>query len=93
MTQSPSPQDIATAAQSIRAAYAQLTGPGTWVKLSRIRPLVGADRELVDAALLALNLDRDVSIEPESDQKTLTEADRAAAVWMGNEWKHVMIVD
>jgi hypothetical protein len=78
----------------IRKAYLELaTRPGDWVKLSTLRPLLhGADRAAIDSALIALNQARDVSIEPESDQKTLTDQDWEAAVLIGNEPKHVIAI-
>ncbi|HEY8471190.1 MAG TPA: hypothetical protein VIL37_00950 [Natronosporangium sp.] len=78
----------------IRKAYHRLaTRPGDWVKLSKLRPLLGGiDRATIDQALVALYPARDVSIEPQSDQKTLTDADWAAAVYIGNEAKHVIAI-
>jgi hypothetical protein len=78
----------------IRKTYRELaTRPGDWVKLSTLRPLLdGADRAAIDNALIALNRARDVSIEPESDQKTLTDQDWEAAVLIGNEPKHVIAI-
>lgn len=85
------PADLQTL---IRKAYHDLaTRPGEWVKLSALRPrLEGADRGAIDSALIALNQSRDVSIEPESDQKTLTDQDWEAAVLIGNESKHVIAI-
>lgn len=82
------------AQELIRKAYQRLaTRPGDWVKLSKLRPLLGGiDRAAIDQALVALYPARDVSIEPQSDQKTLSDEDWAAAVYIGNEAKHVIAI-
>jgi hypothetical protein len=79
--------------ERIRWAYGQFFRRGEWVKLSELRPYVGGYRELVDEALRRLARQRGVSIVPESNQKTLTAADRAAAVRIGNQDKHLIAIN
>lgn len=78
----------------IRKAYDKLArNPGDSVKLSRIRPeLGGADSGRVDQALVAMSRDPDVRIFSESNQKTLSDEDRAAAVSIGNRDKHLIAI-
>jgi hypothetical protein len=85
------PADIT---ERIRAAYATLAPePGTWVKLARLRPLLGeATRAEVDGALKGMIHLPDVTIVPEVNQKTLTPEDRAAAVIIGDQDKHLISI-
>jgi broad specificity phosphatase PhoE len=78
----------------IREAYTTLARePGAWVSLTRLRPLFpDVQREQLDEALRRLNLRRDVNIVPESNQKTLTAADRDAAVRIGAQDKHLLAI-
>jgi hypothetical protein len=76
----------------IRKAYGELAPrPGAWVKLADLRPLVSrVDRAEVDRILVQMNRAPDVSIVPESNQKTLTSRDRDAAVSIGDQDKHLI---
>lgn len=78
----------------IRKAYQALaSGPGASVKLADLRGLLsGVARPEVDRMLVEMNRQPDVSIVPESDQKVLSERDRAAAVQIGNQDKHLITV-
>ncbi len=79
----------------IRSAYNVCSDytPRTWVGLARLRTwLRDVPREEQDAALIMLSREPDVNIVPESNQKTLTVADREAALWMGNQWKHLISI-
>jgi hypothetical protein len=78
----------------IRQAYTELARrPGEWVTLADLRArLVGLERSTVDAALVSLNQRREVSIVPESNQKTLTAEQRAAAVSIGNQDRHIIAI-
>lgn len=88
----------------IRAAYTVLaTYPGAWVGLARIRdelmnmqarkgmafPFPASE---VDAALNRMMDADDVNLVPESNQKSLTDRDQKAAVWIGGQWKHLMSI-
>jgi hypothetical protein len=78
----------------VRKAYDGLAqAPGDAVKLVRIRAaLPGVPREEVDEALIALDREAGVRVFAEANQKTLTDADRAAAVSIGNQDKHLLII-
>ncbi|WP_405394409.1 hypothetical protein [Microbispora hainanensis] len=82
-----SSEDIETL---IRKAYAQLADmPNTWVSLTQLRPLLGdAPRDKVDATLVEMTRRPDVRFVPWENQKTLTQADRDAAVVIGDQPKH-----
>jgi hypothetical protein len=79
----------------IRTAYWQLAeAPGDWVGLARVRDLLdGATAAEVDDALRRLERKPDVHIVPETDQRRLTQADRAAAVRIGSKENHLLKVD
>lgn len=76
----------------VRAAYDQLASrPGAWVGLAALREaLPGTSREDFDDAVLQLDLLPHVSLIPEVNQKALTLADRAAAIHVGGEDKHLL---
>jgi hypothetical protein len=78
----------------IRKAYgAVATRSGDYVLLSRLRPqLADVPKVEVDAALKRLNREPDVNLAPESDQKRLGPADRAAAVVIGHQDKHLISI-
>jgi hypothetical protein len=79
----------------IRAAYWQLAkAPGDWVGLAKVRELLnGAPTAEVDDALRRLEREPDVHIAPETDQRRLTPADRAAAVRIGGDDNHLLKMD
>ncbi|MEU6411828.1 hypothetical protein [Microbispora sp. NPDC046933] len=78
----------------IRKAYAQLADkPNAWVSLTRLRPLLGdAPRAEVDAVLRHMIGLPDVRLVPESNQKMLTDEDRSAAVVIGDQAKHLILI-
>jgi hypothetical protein len=79
----------------IRAAYTESARePGTWVSLTEIRPLLGdVTRAEVDDVLTLMNRMPGVNIVPESNQKTLTQQDRDAAVTIGDQAKHFLSIE
>lgn len=79
----------------LRNAYAALaTEPRAWVALARLRPFFGdVPRDEVDGALRRLTQAPDVNLVPEDNQKTLTEADRAAAIHLGGQDKHLLKIE
>lgn len=81
--------------QEVRTAYHRLAAhPGAWVRLAALRhELAQIPRAEVDIALRQLYRTLDVSIIPEADQKTLTPADREAAIVIGDQDKHVFAID
>jgi hypothetical protein len=85
------PTDLA---DRIRKAYQVLAPkPGDYIMLAELR---GELRDVpvaeVDAALIQLNRDPNVSLVPESNQKVLTEQERRSAVNIGNQDKHLLAI-
>lgn len=80
--------------ERIRGAYLDLGGRmGAWVGFAELREaLPDIARDDMDKALHELELQPSVSIVPESNQKTLTAADREAALWIGGEHKHFLAI-
>jgi hypothetical protein len=78
----------------LRNAYAALASePRAWVALSRLLPFFGdVPRAEIDDALRSLSRASDVNLVPENNQKSLTEADRAAAVTIGGQDKHLLAI-
>ncbi|MGW4461603.1 hypothetical protein [Micromonospora sp. NPDC004704] len=67
--------------------------PGAWVSLRRLRPFFAdLPRDVLDEALRRLSLEDGVNIVPESNQKTLTEADVEAALHLGGQANHLLAV-
>nr|SAP16339.1 hypothetical protein BN4615_P11002 [Nonomuraea gerenzanensis] len=80
--------------QQIRAAYDLLARrPGAWVGLAGVRELVDAPRDQVDDVLRRLERRPDVNMVPESNQKTLRQEDREAAITIGAQDKHLIWFD
>jgi hypothetical protein len=78
----------------LRGAYDALAAePGAWVALARLRPFfTDVDRAHLDDALIQLSRAVDVDLVPENNQKALTKADWAAAVWVGGENAHLLAI-
>jgi hypothetical protein len=75
----------------IRDAYRRLAArPGAWVSLTELRSQVDAPAQLVNDVLRELERRPDVNLVPESNQKTLTQQDRDAAVVIGGQAKHLL---
>jgi hypothetical protein len=98
VAESPTGTDPATStvdvASLIRQAYQGLAArPGDYVMLADLRAAVAdLPRTEVDAALVQLNRERDVHLVPESNQKVLRPEERAAAVSIGNQDKHLIAI-
>lgn len=84
-----------TVEDRIRRAYVGLAArTGGWVGLAHLRIELGdIDRPDVDAALVNLYRTPGVSLIPEENQKTLTDSDRAAAVTIGGQAKHLIAIE
>ena len=82
-------------AGQVEAAYEQLTrGSGTPVRLAALRErLDGVPRDDVDRAIELLSKREGVHVRAESDQKTLTDEDRAAAVVLGGTPRHLLTIE
>jgi hypothetical protein len=79
----------------VEAAYAELTrGSGASVRLAVLRErLDGVPAGAIDDALAALARREDVHVRAESDQKTLTDSDRQAAVLLGGTPRHLLMIE
>lgn len=79
----------------VRAAYARLAKqPGAWVALVRLRDeLRHFARQELDAVLQQMYRIPGVHLIPEENQKVLTPQDRAAAVEIGDQNKHLIAID
>jgi hypothetical protein len=79
----------------VRAAYVTLAArAGGWVDLVRLRAaLPEVSKREMDDALTQMQRDPDVSLIPEENQKTLTPADHAAAVHIGDQARHLMAIE
>ncbi|SDW33933.1 hypothetical protein SAMN05421504_101307 [Amycolatopsis xylanica] len=86
------PEDVES---QIRAAYRKLAGaPRDWVGLAELRPLLGGTpAEAVDAMLRQLSRSGQAHLVPESNRKTLTAADREAAIRIGGEDNHLLSIE
>jgi hypothetical protein len=79
----------------VTAAYRALAaGPGELVKLRDLRErLADIPRAALDGALIAMFDAQRVSLVPQGNQQALTAADRAAALRVGGELKHLMAIE
>ncbi|QIS21677.1 hypothetical protein [Nocardia terpenica] len=82
-------------ASLVEAAYMELThGHGTALRLSALRErLDGVPRAEIDRGLELLAHRDSVHIRAESDQKTLTDQDREAALTLGGTPRHVLMIE
>lgn len=90
----PAPEASGALEARVVAAYRALADePGAWVSLRRLRPFFAdLPRDDLDAALRQLSRSEGVTIAPESNQKTLTEADTAAALRLGGQENHLLAI-
>lgn len=81
--------------ERIRAAYRSLArSQRDWVSLAELRALLGdIPRDEVDAALWRMSRNRQANLVPQSNQKVLTNADRAAAVRLGDQDNHLVSIE
>lgn len=86
------PHDLAS---RITAAYEDLARrPGDPVFLRRLRDkLPDVARSDFDAALLELGRKPGVHLQPETKRRVLTDADRAAAISIGGDPKHLLVIE
>ncbi|MFD6259939.1 hypothetical protein ACWIF8_17640 [Micromonospora chalcea] len=91
---SPAAEPSGSLTARVVSAYRALADePGAWVSLRRLRPfLADVPRDDVDEALRRLSRSEGVTIAPESNQKTLTEADVAAALRLGGQENHLLAI-
>ncbi|MDG4803773.1 hypothetical protein [Micromonospora sp. WMMD980] len=90
----PAPSPTGDAATLIRRAYHEMAAkPGDYVMLADLRDaLTELPRADFDAGLRTLNQERAVNLVPESNQKVLKPQERAAAVTIGNQDKHLIAI-
>lgn len=62
------------------------------IPLTDLRAAIGGDRATQDAALRRISREPGWTLLPESNQKMLTREDRAAAVVVGDQEKHYLVV-
>lgn len=79
----------------VLAAYQALAaGPGEFVGLRELRErLSGIPRPALDGALTAMFAAQRVNLIPQSSQQALTAADRASALRVGGEHKHLLSIE
>jgi hypothetical protein len=79
----------------ITAAYHRLADKqGDWVRLAELRPLLnGAPRTDVDQALKDMSRAKRAHLAPDHDPKLVTTADRDAAIRIGGEDNHLLVVE
>jgi hypothetical protein len=79
----------------VRAAYVRLASrAGGWVDLVRLRAeLPDVSKHELDEALTRMYRIPGVSLVPEENQKTLTAEDRAAAIEIGDQAKHLIAIE
>lgn len=81
---------------TIVARYADEKFSGEWMTLESLRILIsdkGYPRHLVDSTLRKMYRLDDVHIIPESNQKSLTEAQREASIYFGGQFKHLISIN
>jgi hypothetical protein len=83
-----------TLEERVRKVYAELVGrPGGHVMVADVRDaLPEVARPELDATLARMNRSADVHITPESNQKSLTSRERAGAVTIGNQDRHLIAI-
>ncbi|HEY5396126.1 MAG TPA: hypothetical protein VIL16_12090 [Trebonia sp.] len=79
----------------IEAGYRSLApGSGEFVSLRELRlQLPGRPRPDVDAALTTMFTTQRINLIPQSNQRALSDADRAAALRIGGEYKHLISIE
>ncbi|MBX2798695.1 MAG: hypothetical protein KTR31_13520 [Myxococcales bacterium] len=80
--------------QRIRTAYSELSRTeGDWVRLATLRTqLPGIARQQVDDTLKRLFRERTLHLIPNENRKDLVAADRAAAIRLGGDDMHLVMV-
>lgn len=83
--------DILAEALIIEAADKLGATGGQWASITDVRKTVSLTREQFDRAAYRLAVKGTVTLAPEDNQKTLTAADREAALFIG-EPRHLITV-
>lgn len=84
-----------TVVDKIRKAYRELQSePRAWVSLTDLRMAISnVMRDQLDEVLEDQARNRKIRLIPEENQKTLTDADRTAAVRVGGEDMHLISIE
>ncbi|HMS76382.1 hypothetical protein [Gordonia sp. (in: high G+C Gram-positive bacteria)] len=79
----------------VRAAYDALCShPGAWVRVAELRAALNdVAQDEFDDTLVALQREPGVRLEPNEQQSSLTDDDRAAAVRVGNQLCHLFAIE
>jgi hypothetical protein len=79
----------------VAAVYRRLAErQGDWVRLAELRPLLnGSPRGEVDKLLKHMNRAGRAHLAPDHDPNLVTDADRAAAIRIGGEDNHLLVVE
>ncbi|MDG4794959.1 hypothetical protein [Micromonospora sp. WMMD1082] len=90
----PAPEPSGPLKARIVSAYQALAAePGAWVSLRRLRPFFAdVPRDDLDDSLRRLSREVGVNLVPESNQKTLSEADIKAALRLGGQENHLLAI-
>jgi hypothetical protein len=75
--------------ERIRKAYSEVASPGEYVPLVKLRAALRSD---IDDTLVRMNREDDVHLIQNSQQGDLTGDDRAAAVTIGNQDRHLIAI-
>ncbi|AHC24855.1 MULTISPECIES: hypothetical protein [Mycobacteriaceae] len=87
------PKQAPSAADRITQAYTELAErPGAWVGLRTLRQQLDDVADL-DDTLTQLYRTGAISLIPEENQKVLTDEDRAAAITIGGQAKHLIAIE
>ncbi|WP_157930445.1 hypothetical protein [Glycomyces xiaoerkulensis] len=80
--------------ESLSAAYFELTpSAGEWVSLTELRSkLQDVERASLDRLIHDLHVGGDVALIPEENRRSITPDDRAAAIRIGDEDRHLISI-
>lgn len=86
--------ELATAIRVIWTNRSEAGYTGDWMPLRAVRDRINSyedvtwTRKDIDAALAHLLATHQARLTPECNQKALTDADHAAAIWIGGQHHH-----
>jgi hypothetical protein len=86
------PETEAATKKSLSDAYFDLApGAGEWVSLTELRvKLDGVERDSLDQLIHDLHVAGEVTLIPEENRRSITADDRAAAIRIGDEDRHLI---
>jgi hypothetical protein len=93
-TTAPAPTEPVTSKKIITVYHQLAEKQGDWVRLAEVRPLLnGATRADVDKVLKDMSKAGQAHLAPDPDRKSLTAADREAAIRIGGEDNHLLVIE